>query len=193
VPVWAHPWTAQALHEKVTVSQFLNDGDRIDLGTAADGAPDWHLRAVHTPGHAPGHLAFYDPHYRFLYAADMVSTMTSIIVAPPEGDLTVYLDSLRRLLTLDCRLLLPAHGGPSSRPRQTLEEALAHRARREAMLLEALGLTPRTVPELAIELYKGLPAPLMRFAQLQVLAGLQKLQREGRAEPVGEGWMLRSE
>ncbi len=118
----------------------------------------------------------------------MVSTLTSIVIAPPEGDLTVYLDSLRRLLALDCRLLLPAHGGPSSRPRQTLEEALAHRAKREAMLLAALSPAARTVPDLAVEMYKGLPPKLMRFAELQVLAGLQKLQREGRAEQAGAGW-----
>ncbi|HEX5268894.1 MAG TPA: MBL fold metallo-hydrolase, partial [Gemmataceae bacterium] len=188
VPVWAHPWTAERLRGKVAVSRLIDEGDRVELGAAADGAPGWHLRAVHTPGHAPGHLAFYDPHYRFLYASDMVSTLTSIVIAPPEGDLAVYLDSLRRLMALDSRLLLPAHGGPSSRPRQTLEEALAHRAKREAMLLAALGPAPRTVPDLAVELYKGLPAPLMRFAELQVLAGLEKLQREGRAESAGAGW-----
>jgi glyoxylase-like metal-dependent hydrolase (beta-lactamase superfamily II)/8-oxo-dGTP pyrophosphatase MutT (NUDIX family) len=188
VPVWAHPWTAERLRGKVAVSRLIGEGERIELGAAADGTADWHLEALHSPGHAPGHLAFYDPHYRFLYASDMVSTLTSIVIAPPEGDLTVYLESLRRLMTLDCRLLLPAHGSPSSRPRQTLEEALAHRAKREEMLLAALRPEPRTVPDLALELYKGLPAPLIRFAELQVLAGLQKLQREGRAEPAGPGW-----
>jgi glyoxylase-like metal-dependent hydrolase (beta-lactamase superfamily II)/8-oxo-dGTP pyrophosphatase MutT (NUDIX family) len=191
VPIWAHPWTADNLRDRLTVSRLLEEGDRIELGTAADGTADWHLRAMHTPGHAPGHLVFYDPHYRFLYAADMVSTMTSIVVAPPEGDLTVYLDSLRRLLTVDCRLLLPSHGSPSSRPRQTLEEALAHRAKREDMLLAALGRIPRTVCDLASELYKGLAAPLIKFAELQVAAGLQKLQREGRVEHAELGWRLR--
>jgi glyoxylase-like metal-dependent hydrolase (beta-lactamase superfamily II)/8-oxo-dGTP pyrophosphatase MutT (NUDIX family) len=188
VPMWAHPWTAERLRGRLDVSRRIDEGDRIELGAAADGTPGWHLRALHTPGHAPGHLAFYDPHYRFLYASDMVSTLTSIVIAPPEGDLVVYLDSLKRLLTLDCRLLLPAHGSPSSRPRQTIEDALAHRAKREEMLLAALGPAPRTIPDLALELYKGLPAPLMRFAELQVLAGLQKLQREGRVEPDGAGW-----
>jgi glyoxylase-like metal-dependent hydrolase (beta-lactamase superfamily II)/8-oxo-dGTP pyrophosphatase MutT (NUDIX family) len=191
IPIWAHPWTAQALRDRFAVARLLEDGDRIELGTAADGTAGWHLRALHTPGHAPGHLTFYDPHLRFLYAADMVSTLTSIVIAPPEGDLAVYLDSLRRLQTLDCRLLLPAHGGPSSRPRQTIEEAIAHRVKREEILLAALGPAPRTVADLAAELYKGLPAPLMRFAELQVLAGLQKLEREGRARQVGAGWQPR--
>ena len=55
-------------------------------------------------------------------------------IAGESQQAVLHFDSLRRLLTLDCRLLLPAHGGPSSRPRQTLEEAIAHRAKREEML-----------------------------------------------------------
>ncbi len=188
VPIWAHPWTADTLRNRLSLSQLIQDGDRIELGTAADGSAGWHLVALHTPGHAPGHLAFYDPHNRFLFASDMVSTLTSIVVAPPEGDLTVYLNSLRRLLTLDCRLLLPAHGSPSSRPRQTLEDALEHRHKREAMLLAALGPEPRTVADLSAELYRGIPKPLARLAELQLLAGLQKLEREGRAEQGEGGW-----
>jgi endoribonuclease LACTB2 len=188
IPVWAHLWTAEALYDKVRISHTLNDGDRLDLGTAPDGSEDWHLRAIHTPGHAPGHLAFYDPQYRLLFAADMVSTLSSIVIAPPEGDIAVYLDSLRRLLTLECRLLLPSHGSPTAQARKVLEDAIEHRRKREAMLLAALSETPQTIADLTLELYKGVPSNLIRLAELQMLAGLQKLQREGRAEPVGDGW-----
>src|SRR5207253_1117101 len=146
-----------ALAARVTVSREVHDGDRLDLGTAPDGSGPWHLEAVHTPGHAPGHLAFHEPHYRLLFAGDLVSTLSSIIIAPPDGDLAVYLDSLRRLKAYDCRLLLPAHGSASARPRQTLDEALAHRVKREEQLLAALVPRPRTVSELLPELYRGLP------------------------------------
>jgi glyoxylase-like metal-dependent hydrolase (beta-lactamase superfamily II)/8-oxo-dGTP pyrophosphatase MutT (NUDIX family) len=190
VPVWAHPWTARKLSGRVTVSRELHEGDRLDLGPAPDGSGPWHLEALHTPGHAPGHLAFYEPHYRLLLAGDMVSTLSSIVIVPSDGDLAVYLDSLRRLQTFDCRLLLPAHGSASSRPAEALAEALAHRAKREAQLLAALADRPRTVADLVPELYAGLPEGLTRFAQLQVLAGLQKLQREGRAEAAGDAWRL---
>jgi endoribonuclease LACTB2 len=196
VPIWAHTLTAQALAARLQVSRFLGDGDRLELGPAPDGRGRWHLEAVHTPGHAPGHLAFYDPYYRLLFAGDMVSTLSSIIIAPPDGDLTVYLDSLRRLLTFDCRLLLPAHGSASPRPRETLEECIAHRAKREEQLLAALGPQPRRVKDLLPELYKGLPESLTRLAELQMLAGLEKLQREGRVvTAVEEGemaWVLRT-
>jgi glyoxylase-like metal-dependent hydrolase (beta-lactamase superfamily II) len=185
LPILAHPLTAQALRGKVPVAKEIHDGDRLDLGRAPDGEGSWHLEAIHTPGHAPGHLAFYERRYRLLFAGDMVSTLSSIVIAPPEGDLAVYLRSLERLRELDCCLLLPSHGGASSRPRQTLDESLAHRAKREQELLAALGSGPRGIDDLAKELYRGLPEPLIRFARLQVLAGLEKLQREGRVESHG--------
>src|SRR5439155_18265426 len=101
-------------------------------------------------------------------------------IVPPEGDLAVYLQSLRRLADLDTRLLLPSHGNVSAQPRQAIDDALKHRARREQQLLEALRAGPRTIADLAPELYKGLPENLMRFARAQILAGLRKLQQEQR-------------
>jgi ribonuclease/clavin/mitogillin len=190
VPILAHPLTAQALSGKIEVQRLVNDGDRLDLGTAPDGKSHWHLQAMHTPGHAPGHLAFWEPRYRLLFAGDMISTLSSVLIPPPpEGDLAAYLDSLRRLQTLPARLLLPAHGSPSARPAFLLEQTLAHRQEREEELLQALSGGPRTASELALELYRGLPAELMRFAEMQVRAGLHKLQREGRAASVeAESW-----
>jgi glyoxylase-like metal-dependent hydrolase (beta-lactamase superfamily II) len=125
-----------------------------------------------------------------------VSTLSSVVIAPPEGDLAVYLESLRRLQGLPTRLLLPAHGPASARPGFILEECLAHRRRREEELVQALGSGPRRVAELAVEIYRGLPAPLMGFAELQILGGLYKLRDEGRAcphpSPSGEMWRLTS-
>jgi glyoxylase-like metal-dependent hydrolase (beta-lactamase superfamily II)/8-oxo-dGTP pyrophosphatase MutT (NUDIX family) len=179
-PVLAHPLAVRLLDGKVRVDRHLAGGDRLDLGAAPDGSGPWYLVAVHTPGHAPDHLTFWDPKYRRLFAGDMVSTLSSVVVAPPEGDLTAYLESLRHLLTYPTRLLLPAHGSPTARPAWLLEEALAHRAKREAQLLEALSAGPSSVSALAVEIYRGLPPDLLRLGELQLLAGLRKLEREGR-------------
>lgn len=188
VPIHGHPLTARALVGKVPVVGDLRDGDTLDLGRAPDGSSGWRLEARHTPGHAPGHLAFWEPHYRLLFAGDMVSTLSSVIIAPPEGDLAIYLDSLRRLAELPARLLLPAHGPVSARPGFVLEEALAHRRRREEQLRAALAGGPRTVAELAAALYQGLPEKLAQLAQLQVLAGLCKLRDQGLATEQGAHW-----
>jgi ribonuclease/clavin/mitogillin len=185
VPVLAHPQTAQALHGRIAVHQLIHDGDRLDLGTAPDGKGTWHLQAIHTPGHAPGHLCFWEPRYRLLFVGDMISMLSSVLIPPPpEGDLAEYLHSLQRLQSYPARLLLPAHGSPSARPAHVLEQALAHRREREEQLLQALQAGPRTMAELVTELYRGLPAELTRFAEMQIQAGLHKLQREGRAVAV---------
>ena len=180
-PVLAHARTAGLLEGKVRVDRHLADGDRLDLGLAPDGSGRWHLEAVHTPGHAPDHLVFWEPKYRRLFVGDMISTLSSVVIAPPEGDLTAYLASLRRLQTYPARLLLPAHGSPSARPAFLLEESLAHRAKRELQLLEALAAGPRPLAELSLEIYRGLPPNLKELGELQLLAGLQKLECEGRA------------
>jgi glyoxylase-like metal-dependent hydrolase (beta-lactamase superfamily II)/8-oxo-dGTP pyrophosphatase MutT (NUDIX family) len=192
VPVWAHELTARRLQGRVAVDRLLAEGDRLDLGPRPDGSGSWHLEALHTPGHAVGHLVFYEPFYRLLFAGDMVSTVTSVLIAPQEGDLAVYLQSLRRLVEVPARLLLPAHGSPSARSQHTFQEALDHRAAREQQLIEALRAGARSVEELGPELYRGLPQATMRFAHLQIQAGLDKLQREGKVGTDGQKWWQKS-
>jgi glyoxylase-like metal-dependent hydrolase (beta-lactamase superfamily II)/8-oxo-dGTP pyrophosphatase MutT (NUDIX family) len=189
LPIWAHPRTTELLAGKVAVNRAINHGDRIELGAAPDGGA-WHLEAIHTPGHASGHLAFYEPHFHLLFAGDMVSTLSSIVIAPPDGDLAVYLESLDCLRKYDARLLLPSHGSPTVRTAAVLEDAIAHRREREQQLLAALATGSRRAAELARELYRGLPAPLVRFAEMQIVAGLEKLQREGRVFQAGEEWSV---
>jgi glyoxylase-like metal-dependent hydrolase (beta-lactamase superfamily II)/8-oxo-dGTP pyrophosphatase MutT (NUDIX family) len=193
VPIWAHRLTAEALQGKIAIDRHLDEGDRLALGKTADGRP-WELQVLHTPGHAAGHLCFFEPRLRLLFTGDMVSTLSSVVIGPPDGDLAAYLESLRRLRSLPTRLLFPGHGNASSRPQEVIDEYLAHRAKREEMLLLALSEKPRTIEDLLPELYKGTPPNLMRFAEMQLSAGLQKLEREGRAASAEEngkvGWRL---
>ena len=66
------------------------DGDRLELGTAPDGSRDWHLKVVHTPGHAVDHLCFIDSRYHAAIVGDMLSTVSTIIIDPPEGHMGTY-------------------------------------------------------------------------------------------------------
>lgn len=191
VPILAHPAAARRLEGEVAVSAFIEEGQRLDLGRTPDGRQGWFLEALLTPGHAPGHLAFWDPYYRLLFAGDLVSTLSSVVIAPPDGDLALYLASLRRLQTLPIRLLLPAHGGPTAQPGKVLANAIAHRAKREGQLRAALRRGPQDVEQLAQTLYKGLLPSMMRFARLQIEAGLAKLLAEGRVECEQQGTVQR--
>ncbi|TPW12403.1 MAG: Zn-dependent hydrolase-like glyoxylase, partial [bacterium] len=111
VPVRAHPETAARLSDiGVPVEPVLLDGVVRDL----PGRPGWRLRVVHTPGHAPGHLAFFEEVSGTLIAGDMVAGVGWIMIDPPDGDMAVYLDSLRRLAGLGASALFPSHGAPTT-------------------------------------------------------------------------------
>ncbi|HZZ79354.1 MAG TPA: MBL fold metallo-hydrolase [Gemmataceae bacterium] len=191
VPIWGHDLTARKLDGRIRISRHLHDGDDLPLGPHPGTGVPWHITALHTPGHASGHLTFFDRAFGLLYVGDMLSTVTSIVITPPDGDLPIYLQSLQRLRQLPARMLLPAHGNVSAQPMQAIDAALEHRAKRERQLLEALTEGPTTIDDLTQRLYRGTPEPIMRFARAQVLAGLLKLQAEARVQPpVGEMWSL---
>jgi glyoxylase-like metal-dependent hydrolase (beta-lactamase superfamily II) len=185
-PIWAHPRTADRLKGRIPIDRFLSDGDLLDLGPSPADERPWRLEVLHTPGHASGHLAFIDSVYRLLFAGDMVSTVTSMVIGPPDGDLAVYLQSLKRLRELPARLLMPSHGNVSANPAQVFDAALDHRAKREQQLVETLANGPATIDGLTALLYRGTPEAMLRFAKAQVLAGLLKLQKEGRAQNIGD-------
>jgi ribonuclease/clavin/mitogillin len=184
-PIRAHARTAQLLAGHVPVDGLIGDGEVFDLGVSPHGRGRWAMLAVFTPGHAPGHLAFYIPDYQLLLAGDMVSTLSSMIISPDDGDLAEYVRSLELLKRYPCRLLMPAHGGPTTRPAAVLGEAVAHRALREAQLLESLDDRPRSLDDLASEMYRGFPPATVKLGRMQLHAGLIKLERERRVVALG--------
>ena len=76
-------------------------GDLPVDGTLADGdtieATEYHLRVLHTPGHASDHLCYLLPEERTLFTGDHIMQGSSVVIAPPDGDMTAYLASLERL------------------------------------------------------------------------------------------------
>lgn len=184
VPIYGHPNTAERLKGRVQVTHLLHEGDRIELGQAPDGSGDWHLEVLFVPGHASGHVVFWEPKYRLLFGGDLISMLSSVVIAPPDGNLTQYLQSLHRLRELDCRMLFPGHGNPTTKAREVMDKCLHHRARREEQLLGCLEDRSQSVEALTEKIYQRLIPELMPLARLQVLAGLQKLEHDGKA--IGE-------
>jgi len=183
--VWAHRETARALDGRIAVARALEDEEAIPLGASPDGRADWALAVFHTPGHAPGHLAFRESRYGALVVGDLVSTVSTIVISPPEGHMATYLASLRRLRALPGATLYPAHGPAKRDSRAVLDAYLEHRARREEKVLAALGDDFRPLDEVLARAYDdAAPAP-RALARRSLLAGLEKLVEEGRAEERG--------
>jgi endoribonuclease LACTB2 len=188
LPVRAHPLTLARLEPGFRAGAAIDDGMKVPLGKSPDGKPGWELLAVHTPGHDRGHLCFRESRYGTMLVGDMLSTVSTIIVDPPEGHLETYLQSLERLATQPMTTLYPAHG-PAMRDGQRLvKQYLRHRRQRETKLLEVLQQAPGTIDELLPKVYWDADPKLFRFAARSLLAGLQKLQAEGRATETAGRW-----
>jgi ribonuclease/clavin/mitogillin len=194
VAVGAHPRTLEALGVPPARQRALVDGDRLPLGSAPDGSTNWTLEVLHTPGHAPGHLAFRDSRYGALLAGDLVSTLSTVVIDPPEGHLATYLGSLSRLLALPGELgvLYPGHGPAVRNAREVVRRTLAHREERLAKVASALGSEPVEVAALLARVYDDVEPALWPLAERSLLASLEWLCEQGRAEQVAAGWQVRS-
>lgn len=144
------------------------------------------LEVVHTPGHAPDHLAFWHARTRTMFAGDLVTPRGSVFIpASRGGNLADYLDSLHKILAFEPARLLPGHGPAVEDPRALIERYLRHRAQRDAEILAAVRAGHATVESIVNTVYhESVNAP-GGAARESVLAHLVKLERDGevRREP----------
>lgn len=191
-PVLAHPKTKALIEDRIRVDQSIEAGDRIDLGADRAGQP-FLLGALHTPGHAAGHLVLDDlrPGGRSLIVGDMVAAIGTIIVDPSEGDMGEYIRQLKRLRGLPQKILFPAHGPPILDGHAKLDQYVRHRLMREEKVLAALKETgPSTAADLLPRAYDDTPKTVWPLAERSCLAHLLKLVEDGRARRDGHRFDL---
>ncbi len=147
------------------------------------------LRAIDTPGHASNHVCWLLEPDGLLFTGDHLLDGVTPVILAPDGDMTDYLDSLERLRGYALSRLAPGHGRVLQSPYAVIDQVVAHRLRREAMVAAALASAGEaSVDELVAVVYRGLGPELQRFARLSLLAHLIKLGREQRALQIGERW-----
>ena len=156
----------------------LADGDALEIEGRR-------LVALHTPGHLSNHLCFALAGEGVVFTGDHVMAWATTLVSPPDGDMTAFLDSLRRLKGRGDRLFLPGHGGPVRDPEGMLDAQLAHRAGRERAILDALAEGPADPEALVARIYGDLDKALRPAARRNVLAHLLALLERGAVAPRG--------
>jgi len=180
VPVLAHAETAIRVRRLgIAVDEEIADGQVFRLAGLA-GSPEVTVKALHTPGHAPGHLCFFEERGRSLIAGDMVAGIGTIVIDPPEGDMDAYLASLQRLIELQPRTLFPSHGPTIKNAVEKLQEYLDHRLWREEKVLTAWRDGIRATGEMLPRVYDDAPREAWPLAEVQIEAHLQRLRRAGR-------------
>ncbi|MBN1684261.1 MAG: MBL fold metallo-hydrolase [Gammaproteobacteria bacterium] len=82
-------------------TKLLKDNDVVDLG-------DRSVQILHTPGHSPGHMCFWEKECGYLFTGDLVYKDT-LFAYYPSTDPEAYFRSLKRLSQLPVKRVFPAH------------------------------------------------------------------------------------
>jgi glyoxylase-like metal-dependent hydrolase (beta-lactamase superfamily II) len=163
----------------------------VDPTAVADGDSAGGISAVATPGHASDHLCFLIPPDHpvsggvtgsICFSGDLILGEGSTIVpaAAQDGSLAAYMESLRKLSTLDLELIYPGHGPVVRDPAAKIAEYIAHRMEREAKLVEALDAGERSRLALLDAAWDDVSAELRPMAAFAMEAHLEKLAGEGK-------------
>lgn len=91
-----------------TPTRVLQDGDAIGLGGRT-------VTALHTPGHSPGHLCFWEAERGYLFTGDLVYKDT-LFAYYPSTDPAAYLASLEKIALLPAKQVFPAHHSLDIKP-----------------------------------------------------------------------------
>ena len=82
-------------------TKVLTDRDVIDLGNRV-------IEVLHTPGHSPGHVCFWEKTRGYLFTGDLVYKDT-LFAYYPSTDPIAYLKSLERMSVLPAKRIFPGH------------------------------------------------------------------------------------
>lgn len=178
-PVYA--WGGQPVENAQVTS--LHDGEVVACPGAA-------LTALYTPGHSSDHLCFVLEGAASLFAGDTILGEGTSVIAPPDGSMKAYLDSLRRLEDLHITRIYPGHFAPLDGGRDVVAGYIAHRKARERAVIAACGRDLRTLDEIVAMAYAGTPEPLLAIARFSAQAHLEMLEEQGRVKRIGDRWSI---
>jgi glyoxylase-like metal-dependent hydrolase (beta-lactamase superfamily II) len=157
---------------QVELDQSIQDGELIEYA-------GYRFRALLTPGHTAGHLAFVEENENFGFVGDLITGTGSAAVFPPWGSMTDYLTSMQKIADLGANPLLPSHGPIVDNGPDALRKFIVRRLEREQQILALLEHKAMTVEELRDTLYANVPQDLLSDVTGNVQLHLEKLEREG--------------
>lgn len=148
------------------------------------------LKAIHTPGHASNHLCYLMPEEKVLFTGDHIMQGSTVVIAPPDGDMADYLRSLALLKEYDLAFIAPGHGDIMESPYAVVDWIIQHRYEREAKVSASLEDMGRgNLDELVAVVYADVDRGLHEVAKRSLEAHLIKLVNEDKAACDGDKWI----
>ncbi len=108
VTVYAPSYGFQG-YEPAEPDAFINEGDTISFGNSE-------LEVIFLPGHAPGHIAFYNVEENFCIGGDVLFEGSIGRTDLPGGDFNTLISSIKnKLFKFDDEMVVyPGHGGSTT-------------------------------------------------------------------------------
>ena len=150
-------------------------------GQAPDGKITHTLQVIHTPGHAANHLCLLLVEDALLFSGDHILNGSTTVIAPPDGNMADYLDSLDRLDAVcaehGVEFILPAHGYVLGDALGAIAKLKAHRLAREAKVLAAMQALPGgSMDDWVRHAYDDVPPRMWPVAQRSLLAHVERIR-----------------
>jgi glyoxylase-like metal-dependent hydrolase (beta-lactamase superfamily II) len=170
------------MFETAPTDHWLNEGDTIRMGGA-----DWQV--LHTPGHANGHISFYQPDTKQMIAGDHLIKHISpnpMLEAPreygqPRGkSLAQFVDSMQRVAHMDVSVAYSGHGEDIHEHRALIAQRLAFHEARMDHIAGLLETGERTAYELMRILFPKLTDFEIFLGLSEVIGHLDILEDRGR-------------
>jgi len=170
------------MFEAAPASHWLQEGDTFELG----GLP-WQV--LHTPGHASGHISFYEPRSRQMIAGDhLIKHISSnpmleaprVDGQPRDMALVLYMQSLRRVAQMDVSVAYSGHGDEITAHRELIKQRLVFHDERVEHIYNLIDERQRTANELMRELFPRLSDFEIYLGLSEVIGHLDILQLQGR-------------
>ncbi|MBP1993289.1 MBL fold metallo-hydrolase [Paenibacillus eucommiae] len=141
--------------------------------------------AIETPGHAAGHLCFYDAEAETIFCGDhvlpQISPNVSFLPQVEANPLGAYLSSLQDISRLPVKLAYPGHREPWTAFGARAAELIQHHEERLGIMENQLKAKPLTAYEVCLATFgERLSTHQMRFALSETIAHLVLLEVEGR-------------
>ena len=165
--------------------------DRILKNGEIFATPEFKLEVVYTPGHASNHLCYFYEKLNWLFTGDHIIDGSTVVIDPPDGNMSDYLSSLELLMDKVFAVIVPGHGGLLESPYEAIDWIIKHRLEREAKVVAALEEHPgSTCADLVPHVYDDVHKRLYAWAERSLLAHLLKLETDERAIRDNDCWSL---
>lgn len=142
--------------------------------------PGWTIEAIETPGHTSNHVCYALREENAVFSGDHIMGWSTSVVSPPDGNMTAYIDSLRKVQKCGFDTIYPTHGAPIAEDANGFIEAyIQHRLRRERAILSAVEAGDEKIVDIVRTVYTDVDPSLYPAACHSVLGHMIDLHQRG--------------